>query len=423
MRAPSRPTAERAGAGLAGRARARTFPCVDTRPEGRLPALAGLRFGAALALLAFHHAGPFAAWAPAPLEALRTGGYAWVGLFYVLSGFVLARAHPGPLSRVERREFWVARVARLYPAYLLAFVLAAPFALERWLAAPTPAATLKAAAVGLASLLMVQAWYPPIARLWNAPGWSTSVALAFYLAFPFAMARLGRLGRRGLWTALAGAWAFSLAGPLLWLALRPDGVVPAAALTWNEPPWLLALKFHPVPRAGEFAAGVVLGLLHARGLRLGRAAAVAGPVALAAAIAILAWGGAPFPLLHNGLLVPLYLVVILSAASGRGPLARALGWGPLQVLGDASFSIYVLQEPLWAWGRVLAGRPTHDSAAFVLVWATGTIAVAVTVARRVERPARRAFRALTARPAPAAPPPGTAAADPAAVPGARPLRP
>jgi peptidoglycan/LPS O-acetylase OafA/YrhL len=394
---------------------------VNPRPEGRLPALAGLRFGAALALLLFHHAEPFTAWAPAPAEAVRAGGYVWVGLFYVLSGFVLARAHPGALSPGERREFWAARVARLYPAYLLAFVLAAPFALQRW-AGAMPSATLRAGTVALASLLLVQAWYPPIARLWNAPGWSTSVVLAFYAAFPFVVARLSRLRRRGLWLAFAGAWGLSLAGPLLWLWLRPDG--PVADLTWNEPRWLLALKFHPVPRAGEFLAGVVLGLLHGRGLGLGRAAALAGPLALAAAVAVLAWGGAPYPLLHNGLLVPLFALVILSVASGRGPLARLLGWGPARTLGDASFAIYVLQEPLYMWGHYLAGEARSVTVGFLVAWALGTIAVALVVARLVERPARRALRTLIARPAPSpAPSPAHRAAGPAALQDARPLRP
>jgi peptidoglycan/LPS O-acetylase OafA/YrhL len=393
---------------------------VDPRPDRRLRSVAGLRFGAALALLFFHHADAFTASAPRWAEAIRTGGYVWVGLFYVLSGFVLARGNPEPLSPPERRAFWAARIARLYPAYLLAFVLAAPFAIERWHQA-TPAATGKGAAVALASLLMVQAWFPPIARLWNAPGWSTSVVLSFYVAFPFVVARLSRLRRRGLWLALAGAWGLSLLAPLAWLALRPDGAV--ADLTWNEPRWLLALKFHPLARGGEFLAGVALGLLHRRGLSLGRAAPLAGPAALAAVLAVLAWGGAPYPLLHNGLLVPLFAVLILSVASERGPLARLLGSGPAQPLGDAAFAIYVLQEPLYMWAHLALGEQRSLTWIFLVAWAAGTVVVALVVARLLERPARRALRALIAGPAPVPATPGPQGADPAAVTETRPLRP
>jgi peptidoglycan/LPS O-acetylase OafA/YrhL len=394
---------------------------VEPRPETRLRSLAGLRFGAALALLFFHHADAFTAWAPRWAEAIRSGGFVWVGLFYVLSGFVLARAHPEPLSPGERRAFWAARIARLYPAYLLAFLLAAPFAIERWKEAAAPGATAKAATVALASLLLVQAWFPPIARLWNAPGWSTSVVLSFYVAFPFVVARLSRLRRRGLWLALAGAWGLSLAAPLLWLALRPDGAV--ADLTWNEPRWLLALKFHPLARAGEFLAGVALGLLHRRGLGLGRAAPLAGPVALAAVVAALVWNGAPYPLLHNGLLVPLFAVLILSVASERGPLARVLGCGPAQALGDAAFAIYVLQEPLYMWAHLAVGEQRSLSAAFLVAWPACTVAVALMVARLLERPARRALRGLIAPPDPAPVPQGPPDAGPAPLPGARSLPP
>ena len=142
------------------------------------------------------------------------------------------------------------------------------------------------------------------------------------------------------------------------------------------------------------------------------------PLALAAAVGVLAWGGAPFVLLHNGLLVPLFAAAILGLATGHGALARALGSGPARALGDASFALYVLQEPLWLWARRLAGAEGAASPAFVVCYVAAAVAIAVAVARGFEQPARRAFRALTGTPA------GPARAAPAAaVPGARPLRP
>jgi peptidoglycan/LPS O-acetylase OafA/YrhL len=366
---------------------------VGARPAERIESLTGLRFAAALGILLYHFGGPLVAGGPAWLQAIRAGGFVWVGLFYLLSGFVLARAHPAPLSPVERRRFWVVRFARLYPAYLLAFVLAAPFALERWRGGGAEGAG-KAAVVAGAALLLVQAWAPPVARLWNAPGWSTSVVAAFYAAFPFLAARLSRLSRRGLALAAVGAWVVTLAFPLAWLALRPDGAH-VESLSWNEPVWLAALKFHPLARAGEFVAGVALGLLHRRGLSLGRAGAVAAPAALLAVVALLAWDGAPYVLVHNGLALPLFAVALLGLAGGEGPLARALASRPLRLAGDASFALYALQEPLWQWSRALAGGGGEEaSRGFVLAFAAAAIAVAVLVSRWLERPARRALRAL-----------------------------
>ena len=403
---------------------------MESRGTDRLEALTGLRFAAALGILLFHHGAPLLSGAAALLsrlvsgtllsgtslasgtgllsgtdacvqwaERIRAGGHVWVGLFYVLSGFVLARAHPAPLGPAERRAFWAARVARLYPAYLLAFVLAAPFALDRW-SAGGPLASAKAAAVALAALLLVQAWIPPVARLWNAPGWSTSVVLAFYAAFPFVAGRLSRLSRRGLWVALGSAWTLSLAFPVAWLWWGPDGA--HSDVTWGEPTWLMALKFHPVARAGEFLAGVALGLLVRRGVRFPRGAALAGPLAFVAAAAVLASGAAPYVLLHNGLLVPLFAVGIVSLADGTGPLARALASPPLRALGEASFALYALQEPLWLWARRLAGGAQGaPSPAFVVAYSVATIAIALAVSRTVEQPVRRAIRAALGGGAPA----------------------
>jgi peptidoglycan/LPS O-acetylase OafA/YrhL len=361
------------------------------RPD-RLPALTGLRFLAALAILLFHFGGPLVAGLPAWVDRIRTNGFAWVGLFYVLSGFVLARAHPEPMDARARRRFWAARLARLYPAYLVAFLLAAPFVLDRW-AAGSPAGAAKAAVVAAAALLLVQAWIPPIGRIWNAPGWSTSVVASFYAAFPFVAARLARLSRRGLWLALAGAWALSLSLPLLYLALRPDG--PVSDFTWNEPFWLEALKFHPLARAGEFVAGVALGLLDRRAPLLARGGGMAAALAFAAAFALLAWGGIPYALLHDGALVPLFAVGLAGVARSSGPVARALASAPARALGDASFALYALQEPLWLWARRVAGEPgPRASTGFVLAFAAAAIAISVCVSMGLERPARRALRAL-----------------------------
>jgi peptidoglycan/LPS O-acetylase OafA/YrhL len=371
------------------------------RPD-RVPALTGLRFLAALGILLFHYGAPLVAWAPSFVERIRTSGHAWVGLFYVLSGFVLARAHPEPMGPAARRRFWIARLARLYPAYVLAFVLAAPFVVDRW-AGQGHAGAAKAALVGAAALLLVHAWIPPIARIWNAPGWSTSVVASFYLAFPLATARLARLSRRGLALTVAGAWGLSLAFPILYLALRPDG--PVADVTWDEPFWLEALKFHPIARAGEFLAGVALGLLDRRAALLPRGGGILAALSFGAAIALLGWGGIPYPLLHNGALVPLFAAGVLGVAHSGGPLVRVLGSGPARTLGEASFALYALQEPLWLWARRLAAEPLAPATpAFVLAFGAAAIALSACVSSGLERPARRALRALLSGEEPSSPP-------------------
>ena len=105
------------------------------------------------------------------------------------------------------------------------------------------------------------------------------------------------------------------------------------------------------------------------------------------------------------------------AVIGPGPigmismrLARALGARPVAALGEASFALYALQEPLWLWARRLAGDPDGaPSRTFVLAFCAAAALVAVVAERGLERPARRALRAALGagargRPRPAARP-------------------
>lgn len=60
------------------------------------------------------------------------GGFG-VTVFFVLSGFILAYSYankPGEM-RGSAKNFWAARVARLYPTYLLGMALMAPMVLAR----------------------------------------------------------------------------------------------------------------------------------------------------------------------------------------------------------------------------------------------------------------------------------------------------
>src|SRR5438067_1929482 len=92
-------------------------PRARNRPErvAHLPALTGLRFLAALVVVIDHTGyGPLAAMV-APF-----GGVA-VTLFFILSGFILTYTYTRNGTAVHGgwRAFYIARIARVYPLYLL----------------------------------------------------------------------------------------------------------------------------------------------------------------------------------------------------------------------------------------------------------------------------------------------------------------
>ncbi|MGH8965075.1 MAG: acyltransferase family protein, partial [Actinomycetes bacterium] len=90
------------------------------KPRPRLAALDGLRFLAAMAVLAYHYvAVNHHAWGPRTdvsfpnLQPLVAYGSFGVQLFFVISGFVILMSAWGR----DVRSFTASRVGRLFPAY------------------------------------------------------------------------------------------------------------------------------------------------------------------------------------------------------------------------------------------------------------------------------------------------------------------
>jgi len=372
----------------------------DAARRPHLRALTGLRFLAAFHVVVYHFGQPLLKEAPSPLRSLAGCGYVSVSLFFLLSGFILAYTYlpeSGP-ARVDPRRFWTARFARIYPVYLVGFILAAPHVVKTLVGEHGLAGgALRALGHGAAALGLVQAWSPHTAIVWNVPAWSLSVEAFFYLLFPMLLAPAVRAARPArLGVALAGLWAAALAPPLVYLALNPDGLTaPAGPDTRGV--WLETLKYSPLARLPEFALGVILGAWHVRSgdagrgggaLSVGAAAAVLAPMAAARSL--------PYPLLHNGLLAPLFAALIVGLARGGGPVHALLGTRPLVLLGEASYALYILHLHGHPWTqrllRLVDKDAARDPAAAFWFYAVAITAASVAVFLWIETPARRWLR-------------------------------
>jgi peptidoglycan/LPS O-acetylase OafA/YrhL len=359
-----------------------------------LAALTGLRFFAAIYVVLYHYQGAFT-WAPGAVRNAIGHGNVGVNVFFVLSGFVLAYTYFNGDGRIARGQFWLARFARIYPVYLLALVLFAPVALTR-------IADGHVLLHGVSALTLTQAWTGYTS--WNAPGWSLSAEAFFYLAFPLVMLLLRRLRARGLVLALGALWIAGLAAPIVYVVLGVSAE------------WQPVLYYNPLLRLPEFAMGVAAGRLFLldpplmRGDR--RRAALATAAALGLIVFLAAAPAVPDEVLHNGLLDPLFVALVLGLAGGTGALAHLLARPRLVVLGEASYSVYILHSPVFLWlkgavtvalfGRIPAGdRTLNDSLVFVLAHCVVLIAVALLTFCALELPARRWIRRLGADRAPA----------------------
>jgi len=359
--------------------------------QPHIHALTGIRFFAAMHVVIFHTSG-WATWKSGPLRDLAGSGYVAVSLFFVLSGFILAYTY-GPRG-IARREFYVARVARIYPVYALGLLLAAPFFVREHLHAHTVGGMVARAA---AVTTLTQAHVPAWTLAWNPPAWSLSVEAFFYLLFPWiAPPLLAASPAKGRAIATV-AWLASMAVVGVYLIL--SGHSPTYA---SEGTWLDAVRYGPLFRLPEFVIGIVLGKELLAGTRLPRASASISIVAVV--LVLMAAPGLPYLLIHNGLLVPLFALVILSLATHSGLLARFFGSRPLVALGEASYALYILHVPLFMIARSVtkAMAPSFvDTGPFCALYAALATVASFIAFRVVEVPMRSRVRAALAAAAPA----------------------
>lgn len=305
-----------------------------------LKALTGLRCFAAINIVLFHFSNPdwFGFLAP-----VVNAGYASVSYFILLSGFVMAynysaRARAGQLDVIR---YYKARFTRLYPIYLLSFILAWHMIPQEW---ASHTRGMFWAGVVLAPL-MLQGWIPEIATFLNTPAWTMSAEASYYVVFPW-MARWKKPCRIAtqLWK-LGGVWILGLIPGTLYLIFNPDHLPPLDRFSYG--PWLQALKYTPLPHLASFTFGVLLADVDAMIPRRKPLRLLLGIFGFAGIFGLLSLGSrVPYALLHDGLLMPLFGCIILGLA-GENPLAYVIGARPLVFVGEASYSLYLLHFNMW----------------------------------------------------------------------------
>jgi len=386
-----------------------------------LKALTGARFLAAVLVVAYHFLRVPVAPEPGPLHVatqalnnLISSGFTGVSFFFILSGFILAYTYVVPTRglRVTPRRFWLARVARLYPIYLLALVVAfIPYlgwgasSAQSCLGTPVSAAPHHAAVTGGAAIFMVQAWLPCAMR-WNPPAWSLSAEAFFYLLFPLIALGIARLRRRHLVGAAIGAWGVTLALSLAYLVLQPDAGVQAG---WASRYWSWILYSDPLARLPEFVMGAALGRLFLERRVTSRPRNllnphVLAPLAAAAIVMTLCLDIVPDVFYKIVALDPLFALLVYSLAFGVGPLASLLSLPQMVLLGEASYAVYILHWPIHLWfGHIADALPLPASLwppsrpAPFAVYLCIVLVAAVLSVRYVERPAQRALKKVFER--------------------------
>ena len=347
-------------------------------PTQNIPALTGVRFFAAMAIVLWHsqtgYFFKYGAFAPFYLAGA-------VPLFFVLSGFVLTI---GADRYKSRSDFFVARVARVWPAHIAALLFLFCVFYPSSMYFVHHAQTLWQ--LGLNALLL-QAWSPIQADYWsyNAPSWSVSCELFFYAAFPVAFLALQR--QTFLRTS---AIVLVILGAIVVTDIVRPGI---------DSNWLGCVL--PVSSFAAFAVGIGAGVWR-KALPASSAGWLIGTViqsgALLTALAANAFFAShPFrstPAAQSFVLlfgpVPLYAIALLALARYDGLISRVLSNRAIVYGGEISYSIYLFHQIVIRWHSAELAK--FSKAPFWLQYGgvlVVTFIAAAVVHRLVEQPFRR----------------------------------
>lgn len=288
------------------------------------------------------------------------GGIA-VQLFWCLSGFVFAVAYDE--KHVVARDFWIHRIARLYPLHLATLLIITG---------------LESVSLGLygrltiepnfdfqhflAHLFFASNWFT-MEPSFNGPIWSVSVEVLIYFAFLayLLLVRPKRLTAIGL----------SLIGMAI------------AVATGN-----------PIAQClGLFFVGVTLATIR-DGLSFWMTAAIAAMLILLAIAMSLVGEGRHVHTLMVYVGGPI-AIALFAAADARTTLPRRFRW-----IGLSTYSIYLLHMPVIIFFRVVFGNaltPFLPNPLSLLLYCSVVVGLAVPCYRRFELPAREWIRARFAR--------------------------
>ncbi len=328
----------------------------------RLDALTSLRFFAAAMIVIYHSDGLFGLTiGPDPLFLLFQG----VSFFFVLSGFILTYVYPQLETWPEIRQFWRARIARIWPALLASFYLAYSLLSLTW-----------DNKTALANLLMVNAWIPLPAYYfsYNSPSWSISTEFFFYLTFPFLIHQWSK------------TWSVKLfaSGIILGMLILLSSLLPLSIYSQRIVYSLLCI--HPALRIFEFIFGIFVASCwrnkigcvqwsRARASLYELCAFLLVGVSMHFISPLAEWVGKPGSPASTWLYISgsmfAFGLLIYVIAIGRGCITTWLSHPIMVLLGEISFSLYLLHQILLRYYLANFNTFPHlpNAISFAIFWA------------------------------------------------------
>lgn len=312
------------------------------------------------------------------LHAVLELGYVAVDFFFILSGFVIYLNYSQALKTLivsTLVNFFVKRLARVYPLYLVVTLAYLSIPLAYWLTGRSlPGGGRFEVSYYVAMLAMVQNWGGFDSLAWNIPAWSISTEFAAYLAFPVLVWIFARLP-----SALA-----------CWIAMAVLSACIAAMYAFSG----LKSIGEDIPRFGmyrcvlEFAIGMLIARVHSLSEHQGLGAIWASGLMMGLFVYVAVF----HPSVPNYVYIPALFALLIYLLSMQPRWSGALLSGPALVyLGEISYSTYLCHYLVKDWVKIFSDTVgVSQFCIYVLV----ILGLSTLLYRFVEVPGRKWGRSL-----------------------------
>lgn len=300
----------------------------------QLPQITSTRFIAAISVVIYHYGRDVFPFNILFLKKWFDVANIGVSYFFLLSGFILTIVYyeKNIRNQIRKSEFYILRIARVYPIYIISLLL---IIIPRLISSWEILATSKFAV----HLLLLQSWVPKYTLTWNFPAWSLSVEIFFYLLFPFVLAFLTKLNGKSLYIFMLVFWLISLTIFIYYVQyLSP----------LNNKLTDTFFLFNPIPHLNAFIFGVGGGIIFRRtSHRISpKIAALFLIVSIITFIILIYMPNSIIKYAHNGMMAPVFILFLFGIILNESVISRILSMRYAEVLGEISYGIYILQEPV-----------------------------------------------------------------------------
>ncbi|MBB4863363.1 peptidoglycan/LPS O-acetylase OafA/YrhL [Pseudomonas nitritireducens] len=249
-------------------------------------------------------------------------GAAFVGFFYILSGFIISYSYNPDSKPFNKLGFLYKRFARIYPVHILLLVVFATLFVGGFEYVDKFHFLLNAT--------LLQAWHPEMSVFWgfNAVSWSLSCEVFFYLAFMFLV--------------------FFSTRAIVWMIVLYLVVLAVLQLVYLDVTQYWVFDVNPAARLIDFLIGILIFRIYdansaawlnwrtASCLEVGSVIFIV--ASMVAAIKLNIPQNLRFDLFY---LAPMTFCVFVFAY-GRGVISRILSGKVFVYLGEASFCLYMV---------------------------------------------------------------------------------